>query len=151
MISLTNEIPLPFDDEIVIHQNYKNSIKKLNSWKEKLGQNIIEKIINKALNNKIVVSSLFYTDKQLIDLNNETKKEIEQIIHVYKEFKQLLILTGLLKTFSDFELQKTKQYLNELSPELLNKLPIFVIWFVEEIRKKIIDSSELLNLLDDLA
>jgi hypothetical protein len=150
MIPLKNEIPLPDDDPKSIHQNFENVLKKLHYWEERIGQQTMEQIINKSLNNKNIIAAHFYTEEQLNNLSEETKNKINWLINEYKEFKQLLILNGLLKTFSEFEIQKIKQDMNELSPDLLNKMPLFIIWFMEEIKKEIIDSSEMLNIINDL-
>ena len=77
MISLANDIPLPFENEKSINQNYQSIIKKLSCSREKLDQNIFGNIINEALNNKKVFPSLFYTDEQLNTMNNDQKKEMD--------------------------------------------------------------------------
>ena len=140
-------IPLPDADTKSIAQQFSDVLKKINSWKKEISRVRMNEIITKALNNKNIDAGYFYTDNQLGNMSQETGNEINRMIHDYKEFKQFLILSDLLKTFSNDEMEKIKQHVNEMDPDLVSSIPLFIIWFSEEIKKEIRESTELLNMV----
>jgi hypothetical protein len=143
-------IPLPDADSKIINQQFCDVLKKINSWEKEISRGRMDEIITKALNNKNIAADCFYTDNQLLHISQEAIKEINQLIHEYKEFKQFLILSNLLKTFSNDEIEKIKRHVHELSPDLVSRIPLFIIWFSEEIKREFRESTGLLNMINNL-